>query len=701
MKKILPLLLVITVLLTSCTSRDFVTLEQTEQDSSEAAQAAAENTSSHHTAHDNIESYSAKTAPIKKIHTTAAEVFSGVLDKGAEDVRIRLLFDENSLCRVLSDGGFSEQTEEFIACLSFKSCYIEICLDSRFNDGVGISLTHAANEQDIPEKMPNSFNFADGAFDGDLSEIRTYPELTEGASLAEYEFNNMAGCIEQLNSYSSAGAKAACSVFNETSGYFDEWFTERYGTAHTILCSDENGRWSVQSASILTNECAQLIADRFSDDNVLSGAKNCTVQLMFYMEEFVGVSANYSADEKFFSTYDVSFWESYKAPYAESYHNKSFMYWYGIDGCLKAENGRLCPVGTFCIETGKPLGVYVTPSVMGTWQPSTVGDISFAEYAAEMSDGWTDYTQLLFDISESRLYIYNYGSIMVYDIIKKDNGYDVEYNGKKHGNITVDENGTVTLYLRHRFTDNDMELPMVLQRAQSPETNTNPPVVKEEILTAAEYAALDTEKYDLLDLSGERVMGQEITDPNVLSQWLDYAANDGAYTFETYCVGAMRLEYDLYSTDGTNGYHRWDLIKHDEPNEPQHGWESIYFNNIIYECGYELDRYDLRKFDCYANTEGDKMYCDLFSAERYYPLHFVKAYTITIGGIEYVAEEWQMGDLDNGYIVYSINGEIKGYEGNFYGSPVTYTVTRLEKQSDDSLIKKPDKIKNTVNYDEE
>jgi len=702
MKKILPLLISI-ILLSSCASRQADVSGQAKESTQEATQAAAESTYDtefHFWFSDsNKYAHTAENSLVEEMYNTAVEIYSDVLANGTENAKVKLFFDKNGRCSVISDGGFPKQTEVFLARHTLTCSYVEICLDSRFNDGVGVSMTYAANEHDIPEKMPDSFNFADGTFDGDLSEIRTYPELTEGVSLAEYEFNNMSACIEQLNIYAAAGAQAAWQIFSETSGFFDNRYTELYGTAHTILCSDENGSWSVQSAEILTEECAQLIANRFSADNTLSGAKNCTVQLMFYMESFVGVSANYSADEKFFATYDVEFWQPYKAPYEGSYHDKSFLYWYGIDGCLKAQNGRLCPVGTYCIETGEPLGVYVAPSVMGDWRPITVGTASFEQYAEEISDGWTDYSQIVFRISESQLFVYNIGSISLYDLVKTDDGYDVEYHGMKHGSITVDENGTVTLYLRHRFTNKDMNLPMVLERVQPPETNTLSPV-KPEILSAEEYVALDTQEYGLLDLSGERVMGQEIPDPNVLSQWRDYVANGGAYTMETYCVGAMRLSYELYSADSVNGYYRWDLIKHDEPNEPQHGWETIYFDNIIYSCGYELDRYDLRKYEQYE--EGDKMYCSLFNTNEWAPLHFVKAYTITIGGVEYVAEEWQMGDLNNGYIVYSIDGEIKAYEGQFYDDPVTYTVTKLVKQADDSLIARPERLSGTVyNNDEE
>lgn len=696
MKKTLLLILSL-CLLTSCAVRQPADTETTDENTRETAQAASEGDSGEELQFwfpDSSElRFTAEDAPLEKLHAAACEVFGEALDEGVEDVTVKLLFDENGECSVLSDGGFSEQTEEFIRGSSLVSGYVEVSLDSRFADGVGLALAEAENEHDIPADMPNSFNFADGTFDGDLSEIRTFPTLTEGRSLAEYEFNNMTACIEELNGYAAAGAQAAWSVFAEMSGYYDEWYIERYGTAHTVLCSDENGEWSVDSAAILTEECAQQIAQRFSADNVLSQAENCTVQLMFYMEKFVGVSANYSADEKFFATYDVEFWQPYKAPYEGSYDDKSFLYWYGTDGCLKAQNGRLCPVGTYCIETGEPLGVYVAPSVMGDWRPVTVGGEEFVQYAAEMSDGWTDYTQIVFRISESQLFIYNIGSISLYDLVKTDNGFDVEYHGQKHGSLTID-GGEVTLYLRHRFTNNDMNMPMVLERTATPETNTKSPV-KQEILSAAEHAALDTQEYGLLDLSGERIMGQEIPDPGVLSWWRDYAANGGAYTMETYRVGAMRLEYDLYSTDGVNGYSRWDLIEHDEPSEPRHGYEYVYFPDTVYHSSFTIDRYDLRKFDRWDNTEGDKVCCPLFWVSDN-PLHFVKAYTITIGGVEYVAEEWQMGDLNNGYIVYSIDGFIKGYEGQFYGDPVTYTVTRLEMEGDESLIVRPERLSGTV-----
>lgn len=72
---------------------------------------------------------------------------------------------------------------------------------------------------------------------------------------------------------------------------------------------------------------------------------------------------------------------------------------------------------------------------------------------------------------------------------------------------------------------------------------------------------------------------------------------------------------------------------------------------------------------------------------------------ITIGGVEYVCEEWNFDDIDNPIYVYSVDGEIKGYEGNFYGKPVVNTVTRLEKQADAQLIRIPENSTHAQSHD--
>ncbi len=634
---------------------------------------------------------------VEELYDKAKSVFGGA---AVENAKLRLLFDADGEFEVIDNGNFSDaQISDFTEGITLTSRYVEICLDSRFSDGMGISAVNAAALSEIPENMPDSYNFTDGVFDGDLSVIDTYPKLKKGVSLAGYEYGDMSGCIDVLNEYAKEGAQAACTVLGAEEERFDTRYTEYYGTAHAVFRSDADGSWGIDreyNDGILTDECAGKIIDAFNSSGILSKAADCTVQLMFYMEKFVGVSANFSADEKYFATYDEAVWESWKAPCEESYYNKSFLCWSGTDGCLKSKSGRLCPVGTYCVETGAPLGVYIPVSVMGDWKIVRVGERPFNEYAEEMSDGYTDYTQLVCSISERSLFLYG-GDLTVdlYDIDSGENGLEVRYQGLKVGSVGINDDGTLTLYIRHLFTGNDMSVPLILERYTPELIGEYTPAQPGEKLSAEEYAAMDTEKYGLIDLTGERVMGQEIQNPGVLSEYREYAAK-GAYTIEIYTVGADRMEYELHTYDGKNGYSREDLTLHDKIGEDM-GWETIFIDDAEYDCYYKPERYELRKFERHSRENGSAPFVTLLHDLEDLPLNFVKAYTITIGGAPYVCEEWKFEGIDNGILVYSVDGVIKCYEGNFYGKPVVSTVTRFEKQADESLIQTPDKIKE-VNY---
>ena len=639
---------------------------------------------------------------VEELYKKAKTVFMGSLSSGAfENAKVKLYFNadgKSEITEVPSDLG--EKAAEFVRNVTLRSKYVEISLDSRFSDGIGVSCAELDGTE-IPKAMPNSYNFADGVFEGELSRIKTCPALRNGVSLAEYEYGSMPECIEKLNAYAEAAAQTADEVLRKEENRFNDLYINSYGTAHTVLCRDENG-WKINgdyNNEILTDECTEKIISAFNQNKTLSEAVNCTVQLMFYMEDFVGVSANYSADEKYFATYDVPVGETWKAPYEQSYYDKSFLFWNGTDGCLKGENGRLCPVGTYCVETKEPLGVYVSPSVMGDWKITRVGEKPFAEYAAEVSDGYYDYTRLVCKISESKLFLYGGDlSVSLYDMEKNGDSYNILYSVQKHGTLTANDDGTLTLNIRHGFTKNDMSIPLTLERyipEISEDYDYTPP--KNEWLSAEEYVARDTEKYGLLDLSGEKVMGQEIPDPNVLSEYRRYVANGGAFTVEIYTVGAERLEYELSSYDGSAGYQRSEITAYD--GDDPIGCETITINGGCYESYYKLDRYDMRKFEYRTSDYDPAPYVSLLIESEYGSRKFVKAYMITIGGVEYVCEEWNFDNIDNPICVYSVDGVIKGFEGNFYGQPVVSTVTRLEKQADKQLIRVPENSTSAENHD--
>lgn len=296
---------------------------------------------------------------------------------------------------------------------------------------------------------------------------------------------NIEDSIIQLNEYAKAAALTVKQIgFNNS--WYNTKYTKMYGTAHTALCSDENGEWTINedfNNKILTDVIEKTILLAFNGSEVLSKAQNCTVFLMFYMEEFVGASAFLSSDMDLFLSDKASVFGSYIVPTPEDFSHKSFLSWNGVDGCLKFTNGRLCPVGTYCFETEAPLGFYVPISLMGDWKAITVGGRPFEEYAKENSSKYTDWTNLTFSISEDALFLFGKTiSTSRYDIIVSDGKYLINYGTNVDmdwGRIIVNDDGTLTLYLRHYFVNNDTSVPIILERCIVDKTNNQkqPPAI--------------------------------------------------------------------------------------------------------------------------------------------------------------------------------------------------------------------------------
>lgn len=317
-----------------------------------------------------------------------------------------------------------------------------------------------------------------------IEESSSLPEISSDVS-ENTEPVNIEDSIIQLNEYAKAAALTVKQLGFNNSWYNTE-YTKMYGTAHTAVCSDENGEWTINedfNNKILTDVIEKTVLLAFNGSEVLSKAKNCTVFLMFYMEEFVGASAFLSSDMELFLSDKTSVIGSYIVPTPEDFSHKSFLSWSGTDGCLEFTNGRLCPVGTYCFNTGAPLGVYMPISLMGDWKAVTVGGRPFEEYAQENSSKYTDWTNLTFSISEDALFLFGKTiSTSRYDIIVSDGKYlirDRTNMDKDWGRIIANDDGTLTLYLRHYFVNNDTSVPIILERCVVDRTNNQkqPPAI--------------------------------------------------------------------------------------------------------------------------------------------------------------------------------------------------------------------------------
>lgn len=211
--------------------------------------------------------------------------------------------------------------------------------------------------------------------------------------------------------------------------------------------------------------------------------------------------------------------------------------------------------------------------------------------------------------------------------------------------------------------------------------------------TNEEWAKYDTERLGLFDLSGEIIEGKELQDSNVVAEWREYISGGNPFTIEQHFVGAGRDQYEISSSDGTRYYSRHDMDIHD--GERHVGGEEIYVDDgYLYQSTYYLDEFDEREFTAYPmSMYDDGVRCPidlLFNTE--YDAEMTRAYEVTIDGEEYVCEEWALY-LDRHYKVYIKDGKIVGYLGDFYKEPVVYTFSRLERNADETLIKKPENAK--------
>lgn len=210
--------------------------------------------------------------------------------------------------------------------------------------------------------------------------------------------------------------------------------------------------------------------------------------------------------------------------------------------------------------------------------------------------------------------------------------------------------------------------------------------------TKEEWAKYDTERYGLFDLSGEIVEGQQVSS-NVVAEWREYISGGNPFTIEQHFVGAGRDQYEVTSSDGVRYYNRTDMDTHD--GDRNVGGEEIYVNDgYLYQSSYYLDEYDKRDIRAYPmSMYNDGVRCPidlLFKTD--YDAKMTRAYEVTIDGEGYVCEEWDLY-LDRHYKVYIKDGKIVGYLGDFYKDPVVYTFLRLERNADETLIKKPKNAK--------
>ena len=205
----------------------------------------------------------------------------------------------------------------------------------------------------------------------------------------------------------------------------------------------------------------------------------------------------------------------------------------------------------------------------------------------------------------------------------------------------------------------------------------------------------DTVRYHLFDLSDIEV-GREVEPTGVVEEWRDYiSSSDKPYTLEFRWAGAGRNEYQLSTTDGKNFYYRHDMEIHENDPGEDLGSEEWLVDDRLFQAIYKTAEYPVRDAYEYPLSDYDetpRLVSDLlFENEKYdedYAGSCVRAYEVTVGGEQYICEEWSLY-LDRLWKVYIKDGNIVAWEGDFYNEPTVNTVIRLEKTAETDLIQIP------------
>ena len=284
---------------------------------------------------------------------------------------VELYFDSEGKVVVIESGSWYGDFPAVFSDCKLKSAYVRIGVTTLETHTI---IVYTDKSTDLPAKLPDKFNFMDGVFEWDDDNVigefvvGTYPELQNGVSTAEDKFAAMDSAVSKQERYAEAIAKSAQNAERMSGPAIISTESNKDTEISLEIAVDGNGSWTVVRAR--ENRWEEKPEDFFNQqflDRLISllgssyttkGIKNCHAEIIFVNGELVGVNA-YSAED------ELSF-EDYGLPAGSDYITGYYFMWTGKNGIWEdvqhgyylSGNGIPVALGTYCIETGKPLGTY-------------------------------------------------------------------------------------------------------------------------------------------------------------------------------------------------------------------------------------------------------------------------------------------------------------------------------------------------------
>ncbi len=304
-----------------------------------------------------------------------------------EELKARFYFDENGEIKIIDDGGYYfvdfEKIREYMGKSECpKNLYAEF-ISGVLLEGGAVNIIYTDNPDDIPEVMPDMYNYMDGLYEwgnGNLNNekddfiIGTSEELAEGISVSERN----TGDIETCNDISMVLAEEAMRFFElKGDNYFKESFVENGPESFCIVLSCStgwgepgtayvNGEWT--DADRLFNEPFSYTQRSFQDYLNRNGNKyyidGAWCDILFLKKdgryEVAGVVTIPSPDN--YDEISLNYYDNADVlPTAEDLKNGTFGKWNYYDSAkpykegLFYYNGTSYTLGSYCVSTGMPL----------------------------------------------------------------------------------------------------------------------------------------------------------------------------------------------------------------------------------------------------------------------------------------------------------------------------------------------------------
>ncbi|MGN0655704.1 MAG: zinc-ribbon domain-containing protein [Ruminiclostridium sp.] len=318
---------------------------------------------------------------------------------------VELYFDSEGNVVVIESGSWYGDFPAVFSDCKLKSAYVRI--------GVTTFETHTIvvytdKSTDLPANLPDKFNFMDGVYEWEEDNVigefvvGTYPALEKGESTAADEYAALDKSVERLEKYAEAIGKTAQNAEKMSPALINAESNKDTEVSLEIE-ADGNGSWSVVSAR--EERWEEKVEDYFNQeylDRLISllgstyntkSVKDCHAEIIFENGVLVGVNVYDVKDGLSFEDYGLPQGSDYVAGYYFMWSGRNGIWDEPQHGYYISANGILKPLGTYCIETGKPLGTYNEyvaagagfdfGAVEGAWELCSINgvDLEQSEYA--------------------------------------------------------------------------------------------------------------------------------------------------------------------------------------------------------------------------------------------------------------------------------------------------------------------------------